>query len=140
MNLAHLAKQAWRIIQDLNSLWVQILKAKYFPQGEFLRAKSKRDSSWIWHSILQGRDLLLAGGRWVVGDGKTIRMWEDKWIQADIKHLQSRDSSDTLLDTIIDETTKKWDFAKVRQLFPSYVAKQVVQIPLSYTNIPDQFI
>jgi hypothetical protein len=32
-NLALLARQAWRLIQDPASLGVQILKAKYYPNG-----------------------------------------------------------------------------------------------------------
>ncbi|KAI5328745.1 hypothetical protein L3X38_028142 [Prunus dulcis] len=34
-NLAFLAKQRWRIPDKPNSLWVRVLKGRYFPNGDF---------------------------------------------------------------------------------------------------------
>lgn len=44
MNSALLAKQAWRIIQNPNALWVRVLQGLYFPDGDFLRPR-ERDMS-----------------------------------------------------------------------------------------------
>ncbi|CAN1121564.1 Uncharacterized mitochondrial protein AtMg00310, partial [Linum perenne] len=60
-NLAHLAKICWRIIQNPNELWVKVLKALYFPRCEFVKVKVHHRPSWIWGSILKGRDALLKG-------------------------------------------------------------------------------
>lgn len=38
MNYALLAKQAWRVIQNPNALWVTVLKSLYFPNSVFVRA------------------------------------------------------------------------------------------------------
>lgn len=45
MNSAMLAKQAWRVIHFPDALWVRILKASYFPNTDFVRAKRKRNES-----------------------------------------------------------------------------------------------
>lgn len=38
-NLAMLSKQGWRMIQDTDSLLTRVLRARYYPRGDFLSAK-----------------------------------------------------------------------------------------------------
>jgi hypothetical protein len=42
-NLALLAKQAWRLLDNPDSLCVTILRAKYFPDGDLMTASLKKD-------------------------------------------------------------------------------------------------
>jgi hypothetical protein len=51
-NLAMLAKQAWRLITDPESLCARVLRAKYYPDGDILKAGPKSGSSYTWQSIL----------------------------------------------------------------------------------------
>jgi hypothetical protein len=37
------------------------MNGKYFPQGEFLAAKNKKNSSQTWRAILAGRKALDVG-------------------------------------------------------------------------------
>ena len=50
-NLALLAKQAWGLLADPDSLCATVLRAKYFPDGDLLNCKLKKDSSYSWQSI-----------------------------------------------------------------------------------------
>ena len=81
-NLALLAKQGWRILRNPSSLLTRVLKAKYFRHTEFLQAPIYNTSSYAWRSILQSRVILQEGIKWVVGDGKKIRVWEDRWLHS----------------------------------------------------------
>lgn len=60
-NDALLAKQCWRLIHEPSSLWVKVLKARYFLHCSFLDAKRRGRASWAWSSLLTGCDLLLRG-------------------------------------------------------------------------------
>jgi hypothetical protein len=53
-NLARLAKQVWRLIDEHDSLCAKVLRAKYYPDGEILKAGSKSGSSFTWQSIIVG--------------------------------------------------------------------------------------
>lgn len=79
-NEALLAKQCWRLIQNPNSLWARVLKARYFPHCSSLDAKCGGRASWAWSSLLSGRDLLLKDAHWQVMNGKEARVWLDRWL------------------------------------------------------------
>jgi hypothetical protein len=79
-NLAMLAKQAWRLINDPQSLCARVLGAKYYPHGDILKAGPKAGSSFTWQSILAGLTTFKRGYIWRVGDGESIKIWDDPWI------------------------------------------------------------
>ncbi|CAL1409387.1 unnamed protein product [Linum trigynum] len=79
-NQALLAKVGWRILMEPQSLLAQVYKGKYFPQGTFLEAKARSRPSWGWTSILHGRQLLVAGLRWQIGNGQTAPLLQASWI------------------------------------------------------------
>jgi hypothetical protein len=57
-NLAMLAKQAWRMLTNPESLCARVLKAKYFPNCSILEAPLGSGISYTWRSILKGVSLL----------------------------------------------------------------------------------
>jgi hypothetical protein len=50
-NLALLAKQGWRPLQQPDSLVAQIFKEKYYPNCSFLESNLGRQPSYAWHGI-----------------------------------------------------------------------------------------
>ena len=74
-NEAMLAKLAWRLLQDDNSLFYRVFKARFFPNGTILDAKETPFASYAWKSILKGREVIKKGALWRVGDEKQIRIW-----------------------------------------------------------------
>jgi hypothetical protein len=56
-----LARQVWRIVQDPSSLSARVLKAVYFPEGEFLVVEVGSYPSRICRAICDGKDVLKKG-------------------------------------------------------------------------------
>ena len=65
-----LAKQAWCLLHNQNSLFYKVFKAWFFPNSTTMEAMDSRIGSYAWRSILVGRDVIQRGARWRVGDGK----------------------------------------------------------------------
>ena len=62
-NLAMLAKQAWRLIHNNESLFYRVYKARYFPSTSFLDVELGNNASFAWHSLLAFRNIIYAGSR-----------------------------------------------------------------------------
>jgi hypothetical protein len=57
-NEALLAKQGWRLLIYPQSLVARILKAKYYPNRDFLKAKQGQNMSYSWQSITKASWIL----------------------------------------------------------------------------------
>lgn len=132
MNSTILAKQAWRIVNNPESLWVKILKALYFPNEEFLRAKRKRNGLWVWSSLLHGRDEILKSARWTVGSGENIYIVGDSWLASGVKINDQIPISLSKVSEIMEVSTRSWNIRKIRECFPSSIAIQILQTPIAW--------
>ena len=79
-NLAMLAKQARRLTQDTHSLFFRVYKARYFPNCSFMEAALGHNLSFVWWSLLEARELIRAVTVWEVGDGRSIRINDHRWL------------------------------------------------------------
>ena len=82
-NLALLAKQAWRTLQEPTSLSARILKATYFPNSDFLDANLGPRPSRVWRAIMDGREVLSQGIIRRIGTGETTEIWVSNWLPRD---------------------------------------------------------
>ena len=79
-NLAMLAKQAWRLINQLNSLFIRVYIARYFSSCSFLEAELGSNPSYVWRSQLQAQDIILKGSKWKAGSGTSIDIAKHQWL------------------------------------------------------------
>ncbi|XP_074325881.1 uncharacterized protein LOC141663935 [Apium graveolens] len=79
-NTAMLAKQGWRILTEVNPLVITILKAKYFPDDDFLNAQVGSNPSYVWRSIMSAHYAVKVGTRRRIGDGLGTRVWSVPWL------------------------------------------------------------
>jgi exonuclease III len=70
-NLALLAKQCWSLLQNQQSLFYRVFKARYFPNCSIMEASLGNNPSFLWRSILSGREVIRKGLSWVSsGNGR----------------------------------------------------------------------
>jgi hypothetical protein len=132
-NMAMLAKQAWRLLTNPDSLCVRVLAAKYFPEGGVLKAKPKSNMSYTWRIILSGVEVLKKLIIWRVGDGRRVRIWEDEWIPREESCRPFTPRGQNLLsqvDELINPVNGSWDEELIREMFWEEDAECILSIPV----------
>ncbi|GAA0185648.1 hypothetical protein LIER_32936 [Lithospermum erythrorhizon] len=122
----------------MTSLLVKLLKGRYYRRSSFLHAKVRGNSSFGWRSLLEGRQVLKKGMRWLVGDGKDIDIWKDPWMSR-INDFVTRDKEHHKLgkvsQLIWDGT---WKVEVVKELFADDDAYRILAIPLNKFHVRDK--
>jgi hypothetical protein len=133
-NLALLARQAWRILQNPEALSARVLKAVYYPQCDFLDAELGPHPSQIWRAIVEGKDVLKRGLIRRIGTGELTHAWNDQWLPRETAMRPmvclKRDPPVRVAD-FIDSTTACWNVAKLQQFFLPMDIDVIRSIPLS---------
>jgi hypothetical protein len=78
---------------------------------------------------------------WQIGDGKSINIWEDRWINPQAGSImwskKPENSSLQRVSDLIDEETKCWKEQVTNQHFYPMEATQIYALPLTNTNSED---
>ncbi|KAK3223069.1 hypothetical protein Dsin_010094 [Dipteronia sinensis] len=135
-NRAFVAKQGWRILKHLNSLAARILKGCYFKHCSFLEARKNSSASYVWSYLIRGRDLLDIGLRWRVGDGKTIKIYNDRWI---LRPTEVKILSPSNLDMLFSPIGG-WNVDLINNNFLPNKAKSILHIPAALWNNPNSIL
>lgn len=131
-NLAMLARQDWRIIQNPDSLCAQVLRAKYGNNGSLLNAQEVPGISYTWRSVIRGFQALNKGLNWRMGDCSNIQIWEDPWIVNGLSRRPITPRRQTVLtwvEELIEPETGSWDVQLVRDVFWEEDAKYILATP-----------
>uniref|UniRef100_A0A803Q9W0 Reverse transcriptase n=1 Tax=Cannabis sativa TaxID=3483 RepID=A0A803Q9W0_CANSA len=118
-NQSLLAKQGWKIINNPHSMLARVLKACYYTNSNFLEAKVGGFGSYMWRSILWGRQIIDKGIRWRVMAGRDVRINEDKWLPRPSTfslRTPAHVPQGTTINTIKDEDGH-WNTQKIEECF-----------------------
>ncbi|KAH9723191.1 reverse transcriptase domain-containing protein [Citrus sinensis] len=141
-NQALVAKQAWRLLQYPNLLVSRVLQARYFRNSSFLCAKAGANASYIWRSIMWGRQVIMKGMRWRIGNGKKVAIFSDNWLPRPetfrLIFPPSLHVSSVVADLI--KADNQWDEIKLRQHFMDVDTVEILKIPLPAEKEEDEVL
>lgn len=132
-NVAMLGKQGWRLMTAPDTLCARVLKGKYYPNGDFLSARLKRNSSHTWRAILTGRNVLNQGLIRCIGDGESTNIWHDRWIPGRVggKPVYQRPSATAVrVSELLSVDGHSWDDAALRNNLLCMDVQAIKSIPL----------
>ena len=135
---ALLAKQAWRILNQLESLFARVFKSRYFVDFDFLSAKNGPRPSYAWRSIQWSKELLSQGLRKDLGDGRSVYVWTDAWIEGNERRrpLMKNIFVDIMLKVsdLIDFQNKCWDLEKLEELFYDEDIRSILATKIAFNE------
>ncbi|KAL1225298.1 putative mitochondrial protein [Cardamine amara subsp. amara] len=141
-NLALLAKQAWRLLSEPQSLLSRLYKAKYYADNDFIEPTHGSRPSYAWRSILYGRELLERGVMKSIRDGTSTRIWLDKWVMDTVpRRPMNRETRLDLRLLVSDLVTEQglWDLMKLNELFLRVDVDRIMSYPPNM-NYKDEWI
>lgn len=121
-----------------------MFKARFFPNGTILDAKDSAFASYAWKSILKGRELILKGALWRVGDGNQKKIWRDNWLptrsQPKITSSMIFGQQNLSVEVLINQSTRRWREEVLDHYFGKAEAKAIKNIPLSLSIQRDTLV
>ncbi|XP_055960512.1 uncharacterized protein LOC126670817 [Mercurialis annua] len=143
-NIALLAKQGWRLINEKNTLLYQIYRGKYFRSTDFIHASIGGRPSWAWRGLLVGRDAIVLGLRWRVGTGGMISIRDDPWLPTEFPFkpciLQNAPAEVQRVSTLILSARGEWNVELVKKTISESDCAVVLSIPVSKSFTADKLI
>lgn len=110
----------------------QVLKGCYFRHGDIMTAGIGNNPSFIWRSLVWSREILENGLLWRVGNGKSIKIFEDNWVPGVTSKIGIPNGScqrDATVDSLINNGV--WDHTLIKNNFNPFIVEEIINIPLS---------
>jgi hypothetical protein len=140
-NQAMLARRCWILLTQPESLCARVLKGRYFPKCSFLDASTTRSCSFTWRSLMYGKNLLLQGIVWCIGDGNSVRINSDRWV-LDAPCHQIRPKvyipDELKVSALIDNNIIQWNQELVSSCFSPSDGDKILSMPLSFCLVSDR--
>ncbi|KAL8102066.1 hypothetical protein AgCh_026811 [Apium graveolens] len=142
-NIAMLAKQGWRLLNNENPLVTSLIKARYYPNSDFLNAKLGSNPSYMWRSIIDAQDAVKQGCRRKIGDGQSTRVWMVPWLPC-IENgtpttVMPQELENITVSGLMREGVNQWDDEILRDIFNERDVNLIRQIPLPRTTEQDSW-
>ncbi|KAF4393433.1 hypothetical protein F8388_023237 [Cannabis sativa] len=124
INVCFLAKLAWCLASNSDSLWSQFLKGKYYPSSTFLESELRSNASMVARGIWAVKPMIADNSAWRVCPQSDKNIWKGNWILfysigISVGEVNSRVQERITLKNLIREETLKWDFNMIRNVFVS---------------------
>lgn len=79
MNIALLSKWIIKLESGCNDACCKLLRNKYMQEGGFFQSNA-RGASQFWKGLYEIKKWLSLGSAYELGNGKSVRFWEDVWL------------------------------------------------------------
>ncbi|XP_075658750.1 putative mitochondrial protein AtMg00310 [Castanea sativa] len=145
VNATLLAKLSWMVASGNQSIYMEVLRAKYKVKEDWLRANSRKSSSPTWKAIERAKILIEKGACFLLEDGKFIDVWANPWVPwiEDFKptpRIEDYYQLPIKAHHLLDHTSNAWNEDMVKEVFESVAAQAILTIPIPHSPRQDKLI
>jgi hypothetical protein len=78
-NKSLLCKWLFKILNE-DGVWQELLTNRYLHSKSLSQVTSQPSDSPFWKCIMEVKEEFFARGSFIVGNGESVRFWEDIWL------------------------------------------------------------
>lgn len=131
-------------MEEENSLAGRVLKGRYFPRSQMEESNIDYCPGYASRSIMSVKDLIQKGSRWRIGNGKKVKVYENRWIPTSLG-FRFRSTRNILpenceVEDLMDTELKTWNCELIYQEFEYEEATHIASISISDGVLEDKRI
>ena len=133
------------VASNRESICMRMLRSKYKVRRDWLYKSPPKNSSPIRRAIEKGKNLIVKGACFMVGNGENISVWKDPWVPylEDFKPIPRDASSQVrplMVSNLIDPQTRVWKQDVLGQLFTLSSIEAINKIVFPWIPRPDKLV
>ncbi|XP_038971839.1 uncharacterized protein LOC120104572 [Phoenix dactylifera] len=136
-----IARHAARFLLEPHGLWSRVMAARY-GRGSLEAARRGRRISFMWREIGRYLPTVLAHTRWLMGDGRTIVVTDDPWVDTiPLRYWPTTVDFEAAVGLrvcdLLAPGRAEWDVDRLYQLFGAHLAERILAMPVPGCEGPD---
>lgn len=123
INMALIGKLGWKILSELDNMWIKHQRDKYIRYGNIFTSSNIANPSWLWKGILEVKSLLQSDECLEVSVTSNIPIWTTPWIPTILdfrpspKFPNNHNQSSSLISNLIHQHTQTWNSNAINAIF-----------------------
>ena len=107
-----------------------------------MEATVKSHHSKSWKDICSSRELIKDNSSYVIGSGKDVNIFEDKWLHSGpvVSDFGIGDLQGFSMDLLMDKEIRKWDSSCILDICVEEWVEQIQKINILEDPFPDQLM
>ena len=121
--------------------FIEFSRPSFFQNYTIMEATNPSSASYMWKSIIKGREVIKRGAVWRIGDGRSTTIWGEHWLS--VKHSPkivlpcTGALADAKVSALIDQKHRTWKEEVLDANLLSFEANMIKKIPLCYIDQAD---
>lgn len=120
-------KNVWKIAAGDEAQWIKEVAAKYFSASSFWHTTRYYQCSNFWRSLLQNRSIMAANIKWILGDGKICRAYNQPWFNDwSLLNIPKNQQKFDRVENLFNRDLLNWDFQSLVEFAGPAIATRIL--------------